>query len=180
MIIVFDTETTDLVGKEATPLEKQPHMTEFAAIKLDPETLEEVDRLEFLVNPKQKLMPHIVKITNITDKMLEKKPTFGGYYPKLINFFIGGTEIVAHNCTFDVDILRFELMRIDRLLQFPWPPTHTCTVEQTLHIKGERMSLKNLYKHLFNGEVFKDAHRAMSDVEALTRCYRELKKLKVI
>ena len=66
-MIVFDTETTGLPAADAAPLAKQPHIIEFAAIKLDEDTLEEVSRLEFLSKPPIDLPPIITKITGITD-----------------------------------------------------------------------------------------------------------------
>jgi hypothetical protein len=38
-----------------------------------------------------------------------------------------------------------------------------------------RLTLSNLHEHLF-GEKFKDAHRARSDVMALVRVARELRR----
>ena len=38
-MIIFDTETTDLVKPGLVPLEDQPHIIEFAGIKLDDFTL---------------------------------------------------------------------------------------------------------------------------------------------
>lgn len=174
-MIIFDTETTGLVEPEAAPIEKQPRMIEFAAIKLNSETLEEISRMEFLCHPGKDLPPQIVKITGITDSMLKGKKSFAAHYHSLVDFFIGEKDLVAHNCQFDVDILRFELERMGKLLQFPWPSNHICTVEKTLPIKGHRLSLTKLHEHLF-GEPFPSAHRAMVDVEALTRCVIEMRK----
>jgi len=178
-VIVFDPETTGLVEPEAIPLKKQPQIIEFAAIKLDNETLEEVERFQFLCNPGKELPPQIVKITGINDRMLKGKPSFAHYYNDLVKFFLGEDQLVAHNCSFDVDLMRFELMRMGKLLQFPWPPTHLCTVEKTMPIKGNRLSLTKLHEYLFD-KPFPSAHRAMVDVEALTRCVIELRKRDLI
>lgn len=173
-MIVFDTETTGLVEPEAARLESQPQIIEFAGIKLDDRTLEEVERLEFLCSIGKDLPFHIVKITGITDKMLKGKKTFAANYSNLVDFFKGEGTLVAHNASFDVDMIKFELMRMDKLLKFPWPEKHICTVESTIAIKGFRLSLTNLHEHLFE-KGFPSAHRAMVDVEALTRCVIELR-----
>jgi hypothetical protein len=59
-------------------------------------------------------------------------------------------------------------------IELRWPRL-VCTVEQTIALKGYRLSLENLHKELF-GEPFEGAHRAKADVAALTRCCRELFK----
>src|SRR5262249_43032643 len=91
-----------------------------------------------------------------------------------IRDFIESAEcVVAHNAAFDKDMLDLEFKRLN-LTPIAWPPI-LCTVEQTIHVTGYRLSLSALYEHLF-GETFKDAHRAETDVRALTRCVIELRK----
>ena len=174
-MIIFDTETTGLVEPEATPIEKQPQIIEFAAVKLDTKTLDEIDRVEFLVNPGRPLPDKIVEITSIKDSDLQDQKPFAAYYNTLVNFFLGEWIMVAHNLAFDRDLLKFELMRMDKLTQFPWPPSHKCTVELTKHIKNLRLTLAGLHELAFD-ETFKGAHRAMVDVEALVRIVKWLRK----
>ena len=177
-IIVFDTETTGLVQSEATPLEKQPKIWEFAGIRLD-KNYNEVRRLEFVCDPGCDLEPIITKVTGAVTSDVKGKGEFSLYLSQLQDFFLGVREIVAHNLMFDIDMLRFELMRLDCLEQFPWPPVRTCTIESTYYINNYRLNLTKLHQYCFN-ESFKDAHRAMPDVEALTRCYIYLKKNEII
>lgn len=174
-MIIFDTETTGLLKSSIVDLEQQPKIIEFAAIKLDDKTLEEVDRIEFLVNPGHALPAVITKITGIEDSDLKDVKPFVDYYEQLTNFFLGEKYLIAHNVAFDVGMLTTELSRIGRLTQFPWPPIQICTVNKTMTIKGYRLKLSILYSHLF-GEEFKEAHRAMNDVMALVRCVKTLIK----
>jgi len=48
-------------------------------------------------------------------------------------------------------------------------------VQETEWIKGHRLSLSALHEELF-GEPFSGAHRARVDVDALTRCFNELRQ----
>jgi len=80
--------------------------------------------------------------------------------------------MIAHNLSFDRSMIANELLRIDKLLQFPWPIKHTCTVEKSIHIEQRRMSLTRLHEHLL-GTGF-NAHRAKDDVHALVRCYHAM------
>jgi hypothetical protein len=57
-------------------------------------------------------------------------------------------------------------------MKIDWPRT-ICTVEETICIRGYRLSLTELHKE-FCGEPFEGAHRAMVDVRALLRCVEKL------
>lgn len=177
-MILFDTETTGLVGPATLPLNKQPEIIEFAAIKLHDDTLEEEDRMEFLCKPANLPLPDkITEITGIKTKDLEDKEPFAAHLKPLCQFFLGQRTIVAHNLKFDVDMLSLELRRLGALHRFPWPYLHICTVERSKKIKGRRMRMGELYTHL-TGKEIEGWHRAMADVESLCEIVRELKKLK--
>jgi DNA polymerase III alpha subunit (gram-positive type) len=173
--IIFDTETTGLVKPLATPLDDQPQIIEFAAIKVDFDTLEEVDRLEFLVHPGRTLPEEIIKITGITDEMLSDALPFVAHIDPLSKFFLGAQTLIAHNLSFDTSLLRFDLMRNGCEFKFPWCPTQICTVEASFSIRNKRMRLCQLHE-LAEGAEHKDAHRAMADVEALVRVVKYLRK----
>jgi len=178
-MIIFDTETTGLIKNGLIELSKQPQIIEFAAIKLDDSTLEEVDRLEFLANPGVKLPEIITKITGLTDGDLADEQPFKYYFPQLVKFFFGEKYSFAHNHSFDTGMLSLELRRMKKQYQFPWPFRQICTVNSTYHFKNFRLNLQRLHFHLFNKE-FTEAHRAMKDVEALTKCVIKLIKDGVI
>lgn len=174
-MIIFDTETTDLVMPDLVPLDQQPRIVEFAGIKLDDITLEEVERLEFLVNPGIIMSDEVIAIHHISNENVERMPSFAARYHDLCNFFIGESTLVAHNLDFDKSLLKFELMRIGKEFAFPWPYKQICTVEASFGINNKRMGLSKLHKHAI-GEDFEDAHRAMPDTEALVRCVRWLRE----
>lgn len=171
-MILFDTETTGLVKSYAVPLRDQPHMVEFAAIKLtDKKPYKEVERIEFLVKISFALPDIIKNITGLDDTDLADAEPFAAHYPKLIDFFFGERYLIGHNVKFDVDILRFALARLDKAFQFPWPPVHICTVVQSMDIKGHRLKQELLLEHV-TGKPKKGAHRAMADVEDLETIVR--------
>lgn len=178
-MIIFDTETTGLIKNGLIELSKQPQIIEFAAIKLNDQTLEEVDRIEFLVNPKKKLPEIITKITGLRDADLIEQKTFDYHFPSLVKFFFGEKISFAHNHSFDTGMLSLELRRLKKQYAFPWPIRQICTVVSSYHLKNYRLNLQRLHFELFNKE-FEEAHRAMKDVEALTRCVKELIKREVI
>lgn len=175
-MILMDNETTKLNEMSLASLEVQPYITEFCAIKVDDETLEELDVLTFFCKPPIPISPEAVKITGITNEMLAKEKPFIAYYPKVTEFFLGEKFMVAHNLAFDRDVLKHELTRIDKLFNFPWPPTHYCTVELNTDITGKYMSLVNLYEHLFK-EKPPVAHRAEDDVRSMLRIVRWMREV---
>ncbi len=173
-MIVFDTETTNLTSPEAAPIEQQPRIIELAAIALD-DKLKEVRRFEFLCNPKMPIPLESIKITGITNEMVKGAPPFVAFLPDLTDFFLGERTVVAHNLSFDLAILRYELQRLGKVTAFPWPPDQWCTVEKTVAMHGYRMKLGDLYKEL-TGKEHREAHRAMADVEVLVEVVRALRK----
>jgi DNA polymerase III epsilon subunit-like protein len=178
-VIVFDNETTGLVGPDALPIDKQCHIIEFAAVKLD-KNLKEIGTLEFMANPGIPLTAEIVKITGIRDSDLKDKKPFGAHIHDLQEFFLGERELAAHNCEFDASVLRDELRRAGKEFRFPWPPLRLCTVELTTHLKGHRLKLGDLYAMATKGKELKGAHRAINDVRALCDCIRWMRKEGII
>ncbi len=176
-MIVFDTETTGLVKPLAYPIDQQPHIIEFAAIKLNDETLEEVSRLEFLVKPPEgiKLDKDVMEITKLTDDVLANEKSFINYYPQLVDFFIGERTMVGQNLAFDRNMMFFELKRLSLGLKFPWCPVHICTVERSFELKGYRMKLSELHELATGKPHDHNAHRAMADVEATVSCVKFLR-----
>lgn len=174
-MLVFDTEATDLLAPEAAPIEQQPHLLELACIKLDDKTLKEVARLEFLVNPRVPIPEKCTEITGITAATVKGKPPFAAYFGALADFWLGERYVVAHNLSYDNGVLYWELKRLGKVTAFPWCPGTICTVEKSLPLHGHRMKLGDLHLELTKKE-HKDAHRAISDVEALVRIVRIMDK----
>lgn len=172
MYIFIDTETTGLLKPHGTELDLQPRITEIACIKLN-DKYKEVERIKTLINPKRPIPEKIQKITNITDSMVKKAPTFEEFFPKLAKFFTGSEYFIAHNASFDQKILYFELLRSGKECLFPWPRKIFCTIEQSKHIKGYRLKLGELYE-LATGKKIENAHRAENDIEATVKIFRWL------
>lgn len=125
------------------------------------------------IKPPVPVPPMFTKITGLTDEDLKDAPSFVKVLPEIQQYVLGVDRFVAHNVAYDVTVLRAELERIGMVTRFPWPPTHWCTVEHTVHLTGKHLKLTELYQHLF-GEVPSQIHRAESDVELLTQCVQKL------
>lgn len=179
-IVFFDTETTGLLKGESAPIGLQPYIIEFCAIKTDDE-LNVIDKFTTLIKPPITFEEHndkkkgITDITGISNEMLKDQKPFIAHFPDIANFFLGAKTMVAHNLSYDRDVLFWELKRNNKLLRFPWCPEHHCTIEMSMHLEGYRLNLGKLHEKLF-GEKFDGAHRAEADVEACIKCYKELVK----
>lgn len=170
--LLFDTETTGLVGPQLLALDKQPYVIEFYGCLVSRETGEVLDEIDQLFSVPVPVTPEITRITGLTDADLQGKPTFGEFCPKFVEFFGRADRVVAHNLAFDWQMMNIEMQRNGHAID--WPELF-CTVEMTEHVDGFRLSLTALHEKLF-GTAFKGAHRGREDVDALRRCYFELIK----
>lgn len=173
LALVGDTETSGLAFSRLIPLKRQPKITEIflALIDLDagPEPLWEIDTL---INPGTPLSAEIVKITGIDDEMLKDAPTWPKVAPLVRAGIEGAPRAIFHNASFDRELLDMEFERDGETVA--WPQV-LCSVEQTVHLLGHRLTLQGLHEHLF-GTRFKEAHRAANDSRALINICVELRK----
>lgn len=172
--IIFDTETTDLISNSGLPLDKMPHTIELYACLLekgDDDSWEQVDEIDLLFKPPYPITAEITKITSITDEMVKDCPKIGDRFDKIVEFFAQGDMVVAHNLTYDKQVLKNEAERLKRIIQLP--VIEVCTVEVSEPLFGRRMNLNDLHEALF-GERFESAHRAKNDVQATSRVFQQL------
>ena len=168
--LIFDTETTGLPKSSLVPLDKQPRVIEFCGILWDDATGDEQEH-SWLFNPGISIPPEVIKVSHITDDMVKDAPLFAAKAPAIRALLVLADVVVAHNLFFDIHMVANEFRRADTA-DVKWPKG-ICTVEATEHLKSRRLKLAELYHHLFD-EHFKGAHRAIVDVRALLRCYKEL------
>jgi DNA polymerase III epsilon subunit-like protein len=174
-ITIYDTETTGLLLPDNAPVEKQPKIIEFYAVKLN-ENFEIIDEVNHLIHPSELISDEITRITGIKNRDLDGKPTFQEVAADIHGIIEGTDLLVAHNLSFDLGMVTNECKRW--AIEPPTPKRTLCTVEATMGIKGFRLSLPRLHYILFQKE-FK-AHRAKADVFALVRCFHELTERGVI
>ena len=172
-MMIFDTETSGLVENMTTRSDMQPEIIEFTGININSDTGEVLGELDILIKPMVPISAEITKITNITNEMLENAPSFKEVATQIRDIIEASDSVVAHNAAFDVDMVNLEFKKLG-MTKVAWPHI-LCSIEQTIHFTGFRLSLSALYEYLFT-EKFVGAHRARADVEALARCVVELRK----
>jgi len=170
---IFDCETTGLVKNSLVPLEQQPRIIELFLCLVDSETGDTLSEIEFFCDPGVEIEPIITRITGIKPEQLKGEKPFIHYAQKVAGMIGAADAVVAHNLSFDMALVSFEMQRSE--VELKWPDRLICTVEQTEWMKSHRLNLSALHEELF-GEPFSGAHRARVDVEALTRCFLELVK----
>jgi DNA polymerase III alpha subunit (gram-positive type) len=180
-IVIFDTETTGLTKNRTVRLDMQPEVIEFFGRLVDLDDGRVLAEYETIIKPGIYPMSdrtiHETK-TKLSNDLLKDAPRFSEVADKIHDFLAQPQPgNLAHNLSFDRDMIEIELERLGRKIE--WPILSLCTVEQTIHLRGRRMRLIQLHEYLFN-EGFEGAHRAKEDVDALTRIAVELRKRGVI
>lgn len=172
--MIFDTETTGLVINHLT--KEQPEVIEFYAASMDLSTGAKKRELHYLIKPAKPLAYIKDKkalVHGHTDETLKDCPSFSEIANELRDFIEDHKVAIAHNASFDKEMIDLEFEKIKRPIP-NWERV-ICTVEQTTHLEGRRLSLTDLHMLLFN-EKFQDAHKADIDAQALIRCCVELYK----
>lgn len=104
-LIVLDFETTGL-----SP-DRGDRAIEIGAIRLEKGLV--VDRFQALMNPGKRISGFIENYTGITNRMLSMAAPCGEVMDRFANF-MGDSNLVAHNASFDKRFLDAELSRIYR------------------------------------------------------------------
>jgi DNA polymerase-3 subunit epsilon len=182
-IVVFDTETTGLTKNRTVRLDRQPEVIEFYAALVDldagPAPLEDYHTL---IRPTVEYPMTDWTITQtktkISNEELKDAPAFGEVADTIHDFLAHPRPgNLAHNLSFDRDMIEIELERLKR--KIVWPLVSVCTVEQTVHLRGRRLNQTALHEFLFQ-KGFDNAHRAKADSGALINIAVELRKRGII
>ncbi|MEG2204400.1 MAG: exonuclease domain-containing protein, partial [Oscillospiraceae bacterium] len=161
-LIVFDLETTGLSA--ATE-----RIIEIGAVRLRGGVI--VEEFDTFVDPLQRLSLEIVKLTGITDEMLEGAPSeadaLDAFYA-----FCGGDEavLIAHNARFDTSFLKAAARRCEK--EYHFTAVDTLVMARSLYKELKSHKLGTLASHLEIGEF--TAHRACDDARALALIFQKM------
>lgn len=177
MPLALDTESTGLLKPDATELHLQPSIIEIYVCKFD-DHFRVYEEFETFIKPPAPIPEKITEITGIENYHVKDAPTFIEIYKDLAEFFVGENEIYAHNCTFDICMLKNELARYDLVTKFPWPIYQQCTVELSQPLQNKRLSLEKLCE--VAGITYEKGHRAKADVLMMVDCIKFLSHQELI
>lgn len=191
--IVLDTETTGLPNLLAhrgfnklpiyPPYFSLNHYNKSRLVQFSWITYSNNQKLsnDFIIYPTYTFnIPEIcVKIHNISTKKA-KQEGFDIHFvlDVFLDLLKNVDKIVAHNIQFDIHVILSECFRHKRfdVIQEVFKKKWECTMDigtKYYKYKKQRISLKMLYKKLFNKE-FENAHNALFDTIACDNCYREM------
>jgi DNA polymerase-3 subunit epsilon len=155
--VIVDIETTG-----GSP--KSSKITEIAIYKHDGNQV--IDEFVTLLDPQMEIPEFIVRLTGITNEMVQGKPRFYEVAKKVIEF-TEGCIFVAHNVGFDYGIIRHEF----RSLGYDFRRPHLCTVRASRYIIPgmASYSLGKLSREL--GIVLAGRHRASGDALATAELF---------
>ena len=169
--IILDIETTGLEFKEGH------RIIEIGCIELNKK--EVGANYHEYINPSKTLTKDNIKIHGITNEYLTDKPIFEEIADAFLEF-IQDSYIVAHNASFDIGFLNFELEKLSK------PTISKERVIDTIKIArerfpGQQVSLDALIKKLkINNLINRDQHGALKDAKLLTDVYLELQGINQI
>ncbi|MFD2568723.1 DNA polymerase III subunit alpha [Pseudotenacibaculum haliotis] len=190
MYLIFDTETTGLPKSWNAPItdtDNWPRCIQIAW-QLHDEMGNLVEHNDFLVQPDGFNIPYDAeRVHGISTDLAHEQGITLSEGLDLFNEALKKTKfIVGQNVGFDVNIMGCEFHRLgveNNLTQLPVLDTCTEHTAQLCQIPGGRggkfklPTLTELHHHLF-GVGFNEAHNATADVEATTRCFLELIRLR--
>lgn len=155
--IVLDFETTGLepsCGARAT---------EVAAVLVVEGQI--VDKFQSLMNAGVSVPPFIQELTGITNAMISKAPPISDVMQNF-STFIGNTQLVAHNASFDKKFLEAELGRVGH--QVRQPIICSMRIARRVYQRASNHKLETLVRYA-GIETSGGFHRALADAEMTAR-----------
>ena len=159
--IIFDVETTGL----RTGVDR---LTEIGAIKYVDGA--EKSRFQTFVDPERPIPQNIVELTGITDSMVAGAPKEGEAVRKFFEFCGEGSVLVAHNASFDTEVIRSACERNG--IEYNYSHIDTLVLAQSLISGIKNYKLDTISNH-FKLPKF-DHHRADEDAGALAAIFEKL------
>lgn len=164
--IVFDTETT---GFKAEDGEK---MVEIGAIELI-NHMPTGRTYHQYINPLKEVPEEAFKVHGLSYSFLKDYPKFSEIADEWLEFVGDDSVLVAHNASFDINFVNYELKQINR-------PTYSWdrvidTLEMARNLfPGARASLDALCRRFGIDNTERTLHGALLDAELLAKVYLEL------
>ncbi len=192
MYLIFDTETTGLPISWTAPLDdfdNWPRMIQIAWQVHDVEG-ELMDVQNFLIKPEGFIIPRgSEKVHGIsTERATREGKSLEYVLDQFLDAISNVSCIIGHNIEFDNNIVGSELLRASKSTDLLFSlnaqdtkvlSTNYCALPGGKGGNFKWPTLQELHFKLFN-EKFDAAHNAMADVQATSRCFLELIRLRII
>lgn len=164
--IVFDTETTGFDPETGDKL------VEIGAVELINHVPTGRTYHQY-INPEREVPEEVVKVHGLTTEYLKDFPIFAKVAQEWVDFIGDDGILVAHNATFDMKFINFELKRLG-FEEYQWD-----RVVDTLEIAkskfpGQRNNLDALCRRFNIDNSARTFHGALLDAQLLAEVYLEL------
>lgn len=164
--IVFDTETTGLSPDNGDRL------VEIGAVELI-NHIPTGRTYHQYINPERSVPEEVVAVHGLTEEFLKDYPVFAEVAAAFVEFVGDDGILVAHNASFDIKFINFELKKLGRV-EYEWD-----RVVDTLEIArkkypGAKNNLDALCKRFGIDNSHRTKHGALLDAELLADVYLEL------
>lgn len=163
--IVFDTETTGF------DYAKGERLVEIGALELVNHMPTGVTYHQY-INPEKEVPEEVVKVHGLTYEFLKDYPTFDKVADEWLDF-IGDAVLVAHNASFDINFVNYELKQLGKP-EMTWDRVvDTLEIARSL-FPGARCSLDALCRRFEIDNTARTFHGALLDAQLLADVYLEL------
>jgi len=191
MYLIYDTETTGLPKNFSAPVSDSDNWPRLVQVawQLHDDMGELIEVKNFIVRPEGFTIPYNAeKIHGISTKRAQEQGVDLAFVLEEFNKAVAKSEyIVGHNIIFDINIMGAEFYRTqmetslmdEKSIDTKNEGTEFCAIPGGRGGKFKWPTLTELHVKLFK-EGFSAAHNASADVEATTRCFLELVRLRVI
>ena len=164
--IVFDTETTGL-----SP-EKGDRLVEIGAVELI-NHIPTGKTYHQYINPERDVPEEVVKVHGLTEEFLKDYPVFSDIAQEFIDFVGEDGILVAHNASFDMSFINYELSRINKDIYENDRVIDTLEIARNM-FPGSRNNLDALCKRFNVDNTKRTKHGALLDAELLAEVYLHL------
>ncbi|OAU99958.1 MULTISPECIES: DNA polymerase III subunit epsilon [Moraxella] len=126
--------------------------------------------LHVYINPEKPMDDEVIQVHGISNEFVADKPKFAEVAQQIYDF-MAGSEVIAHNATFDMKFLNMEFNRAG-LSNFAASVQVTDTLALAKQMyPGQKNSLDALVKRLGVGQKDRTFHGALLDSEILAEVY---------
>lgn len=164
--IVFDTETTGF-----DPFSGD-RIVEIGCVEID-NLVPTGEHFHCYVNPQREVPDSAFKVHGLSAEFLADHPVFGDIADSFLEF-ISDAQLIAHNASFDMRFINWELENIGKAVISADRAIDTLTMART-KFPGAKNSLDALCSRFGIDNSHRDLHGALLDSEILAEVYLELK-----
>jgi DNA polymerase-3 subunit alpha (Gram-positive type) len=161
--VVFDVETTGLSVQDGD------RIIEIGAVRMRGGKI--LDTFATFVDPRRPLNPEAMKTNKITEDMIKGAPDAADVLPRFVEF-VGGATLVAHNASFDIKFVCYELAVHNRRMREGTPVVDSLKMAREFLPQLNSFRLESLAHAL--GVKVTETHRALADVQLLADVFQKL------